>query len=201
LETKTNSGLMKCMKIIETLFQSTQTVVFLTIALIGFVFLLFTSLFGGDHDHDHDMDHDHDHDIGGAHEFSTVSFFSPKILCIFLVAFGAAGTIASAYGLRPLWSTLIGFGSGLVIGFAALMGLRLLYSQQVNSLVTNEGIVGKVGRVITRIPQHGIGEITFVMSQQSITRLARSYSGAEIPVGRAVKILSASGDALEVESV
>ena len=189
------------METLKILLQSTQGMVFAIIALVSFVFIVLGSLFGG-HDHDGDAGHDHeagDHD-DGAHGFSTVSFFSPKVLSIFFLAFGAGGSIATAYGRGPAASSGIGLACGVVVGFVALHAMRLLYNQQANSLITNQDLEGKVGQVVTRIPHDGIGEVTFVVSGQSMTRLARS-NGVEVVNGKRVKILSVSGDALLVEPV
>ncbi len=187
------------MKTLEILLQSTQGMVFSAIALVSFLFIIIGS-FGGGHDHgDVGHDHDGDHD-GSAHEFTTVSFFSIKVLSIFFLAFGAGGIIATAYGRGPAASTGTGLVCGVVIGFIALYTMRALYSQQANSLITNRDIEGKVGQVVTRIPYDGVGEITFVAAGQATTRLARS-NGIEITNGKRVKIVSASGDALLVEPV
>ncbi len=192
------------MNTLQSIFQSTQMIVYLSIAGMAMLFLLVSFFFGGGHDHDGevaDHDHDHDHDAGGAHSYSTVSVFSPKVLCIFLLAFGSGGAVASVYGARPHWSVVIALLSGFAVGAVALYSLRLLYSQQANSLVTNADIVGAVGQVTTRIPSGGVGEITFVAARQSTTRLARMANGGELPAGRQAKIMAVSGDALLVEPV
>ncbi|MDO8482650.1 MAG: NfeD family protein [bacterium] len=189
------------MKTLEILLQSPQGMVFCIIALVSFVFIILGS-FGGGHDHG-EVGHDHvagDHD-GSAHEFTTVSFFSIKVLSIFFLAFGAGGIIATAYGRGPAASTGIGLVCGVIVGFIALYAMRALYSQQANSLVTNQDIEGKVGQVVTRIPYDGIGEVSFLAAGQLVTRLARSKDRTELTNGKRVKIVSVSGDALLVEPV
>ena len=189
------------MKTLELLLQTTQGMVFSAIAFISFLFIIIGSFFGG-HDHDGDVGHDHSADgHDGAHEFSTVSFFSPKVLAIFFLAFGAGGVIATSYGQGPAASSGIGFLCGVVVGFVALHVMRLLYRQQANSLITNQEIEGSMGEVVTRIPYDGLGQVTLVVAGQSMTRLARSKSGTELGNGKRVKVVSASGDALLVEPV
>jgi len=184
---------------------SVQLVVFSCLAFGGFLFLLLTSVFsGGDDadahfDHDVDGDADGDGDSGGDH--STVSFFSPKILAIFLLAFGASGAIATTQGASPVISTIVAIVGAAVVAVLALLMLRLMYSQQCNSLITNVNIAGSRGHVVTRIPLRGIGEVSLVVNQQSVTRLARSLKGSEIAIGRPVKVVSADGDTLLVEAV
>ena len=194
-------------QLLHSVLQSTQTMVFMSIAAASFLFVCASFFMGGhDHDHDvsHDVGHDHDHgghDHGGTHEFSTVSFFSPKVLSIFTLAFGASGAVASVFGCKAVVCTTIGLVSGFLLALVALYALRLLYSQQANSLVTNSAIVGVTARVTTRIPSYGVGEITLVAARQSMTRLARSKGGREISTGVSVKVLEVSGDALVVEPV
>src|SRR5580765_8317911 len=106
---------------LHNLLSSTQTLVYLGIALASFVAVAGTFLFGGDHDADHDHDHGFGHEIG---------VFSPKIIFSFTLGFGAAGSIASAYGLRALWCLLSGLVFGFILGCGAYGILALFYKQQ-----------------------------------------------------------------------
>jgi hypothetical protein len=184
----------------QLLLTSVQLMVFIALALASFVFLTASLFFGGDHDHDHDHDHGHDHG-GAGHAFATVSFFSPKVISVFLLAFGATGAISSVYGRGPLFSTVVGVAGGLVVASVAFWALRLLYGQQANSLLTNSRIVGAVGTVVTRISPREVGEVSLVVDSQRVTRLARSATGDEIPAGKSVCVKSVAGDALLVVTV
>ena len=182
---------------LQSVLESTPTVVFLSIAVCSFVFVCGSFLLG----HDQDGDSGHDHDLGGgAHEYSTVSLFSSKVLAIFGLAFGAGGSIACIYGLNILWSTLIALVSGAVLGLIAYLALELLYKQQVNSLVTDASLVGCLGHVVTKIPADGCGEVSFISQGQSMTQLAASVHHVELKAGTRVKIVSVGGNALQVEA-
>jgi len=182
---------------LQTILDSTPTIVFLSIAVASFLFVCGNFLLG----HDADGTTGLDHDISGsAHDYSTVSLFSTKVLAIFGLAFGAGGSIASISGLNILWATLIGLVSGATLGLVAYLALKLLYQQQVNSLVTDSSLVGCFGHVVTRIPSDGCGEVTFISQGQSITQLAASVDHVELKVGTRIKIVSVGGNALQVEA-
>src|SRR4029078_6764463 len=138
---------------LQNLLSSTQTLVYLGIALASFVAVAGTFLFGGA-DHDHDLDHDHDHGFG--HE---IGVFSPKIIFSFTLGFGAAGSIASAYGLRSLWCLLSGLSFGFLLGCGAYGILALFYKQQASSIIPTEGALGQIANVTSEIPDSGLGEV------------------------------------------
>src|SRR3982751_3023521 len=132
---------------LHSLLSSTQTLIYLGIALGSFVAVAGTFLFGGDHDHD--LDHDvGDHEIG---------LFSPKIIFSFTLGFGAAGTIASAYGVRSIFCV----GAGVVVGFLMALtawGIMLLfYKQQASSVIPTSSALGKSASVTSAIPDQGVG--------------------------------------------
>jgi membrane protein implicated in regulation of membrane protease activity len=172
------------------LFSSTQTLIYLSIALASFVAVGGTFLFG--HDTDHDMGHDlgHDHEIG---------LFSPKIIFSFTLGFGAAGTIASAYGLRPLWCVLSGSFVGFILSLAAYGIMAIFYKQQSSSVIPTAKAVGRVANVTSAIPDNGVGEVGLDVLGQYQIYLARSGKGTPIPKGARVKVVENQGGELVVE--
>ena len=69
--------------------------VFLAIAVVGFLFLMVSLFFGEIFEHfDTSLDHDLDH--GGP------SFFSPRVMSVFVTTFGGAGAIATFYRWSPV---------------------------------------------------------------------------------------------------
>jgi membrane-bound ClpP family serine protease len=177
---------------LTTLLSSTQTLVYLGIALASFVAVAGTFLFGGDHDHDHDVDHAGmgDHEIG---------VFSPKIIFSFTLGFGAAGSIASAYGLHSIWCLFSGAVFGLILGGGAYGILALFYKQQASSVIPTESALGKIASVTSEIPDAGLGEVGVDVRGQYQIYLARSRRGKTIPKGARVKIVENQGGELVVE--
>jgi hypothetical protein len=173
-----------------------QALVFASIGGAGLIVLAFSAFFGGEHhggDGHADLSHDGDH--GGP-----VSFFSPRIMAIFAVGFGACGAIATVLGAGVFGSVIGGFVAGAVMAGLGFVVVSLLYKQQVNSLLSTSGVVGKVGRVTTAIPEKGSGEVGVTLQSQYGTYLARSKDGQGIALGQPVRILSNVGGVLEVEA-
>lgn len=174
----------------QQLLNSTQTLIYLGIALASFVAVSGTFLFG----HDHDMDHDHD--VGGDHE---ISIFSPKIIFSFTLGFGAAGAMASSYGLKALWCVLSGIVVGFLLSLTAYGIIALFYKQQATSVIPTNSAIGKVANVTNEIPDNGVGEVGVDVLGQYQTYLARSRKGAAIPKGSRVKVVENRGGELVVE--
>lgn len=174
----------------SNLLGSTETLVFLAIAVASFLAVGGSFLFGG---HDHDFSHDHDG--GGDHG---ASFLSPQVIFSFTLGFGAAGAIASAYGMKIHWSILIGFGFGCLMAGAVYALFSVVYKQQATSLIETSSTIGKVANVLSVIPSDGSGEIGLQVEGQYRTYLARSRAG-EIPKGSRVKVVENQGGQLVVE--
>lgn len=176
--------------------------VFTMIALAGLMVLFTTLLFGGDHDFgehdlgfDHDVEHEHDAESHGP------SPFSLRIIALFSVAFGASGSIASAYGYTALSSSLFGVLGGFIVGWAGWRFMRLLWDQQASSTVSQEEMVGEVAEVTTPIPSAGVGEISLILRGQRFYRTARSANNKPIEGGKTVKIIAFPADVAVVTPV
>jgi len=118
--------------------------VFVAIAIASFILVGGSFLFG--HDHDVGQDHGdagHDTDAGGGEP--TISIFSTKVLGTLFMGFGAAGAIASLYGMSHLAASLIGLGCGAVLGGVMYLVLGVFYSQQASSLVPTSAACGLRG--------------------------------------------------------
>ncbi|MBI3335631.1 MAG: hypothetical protein HY001_03990 [Candidatus Portnoybacteria bacterium] len=180
--------------------------VFVTIAFAGFTILVMALLFGGDHDfgdHEVSFEHDFDHEAGHEHETDThgPSPFSVRVISLFATAFGASGAIASYCGYSTMGSSLIGVMSGFVIGGMGWQFMRLLWSQQASSTVSQNEMVGQVAEVTTPIPSSGVGEVSFLVRGQRFYRSARSEVGLSIEGGKTVKIVAFPSDVAVVRQI
>lgn len=183
---------------IESLLTSAQFLVFAALAVGAIVWIIASSISGGGHDVDHDVGHNGvDHDADGGEP--AISFFSPKVICCFVLGFGAAGAVTSGYGRSVTASVLWGLGCGLTLAILMLVFLRALYSQQANSMVPVGDAVGKTGMVTSNIARNGVGEVTITVGGFSRTELAISSDGGAIPQGTRVKVSSVSAGRLVVE--
>ena len=171
--------------------------VFVAIAVASFILVAGSFLFG----HDHDVGHDHadmgqDTDSGGE---ATISIFSTKVLGTLFMGFGAAGAIASLYGMNHLAASLIGLGCGAVLGGAMYLVLGVFYSQQSSSLVPTSAAVGCTGTVTVSIGPGEVGEVGISIESQYGTHSASAADGQPIPKGQTVRVIKVMGSHLIVE--
>lgn len=177
----------------ESLLSSGQFMTFATLLGAGLTYVLVTSIlgffFGGHGENSHDGD-------SAEHVDGTVSVFSSRIVAIFMIGFGAGGLIATHYGLSIITATLIGLSCGVGIGILALLGLRLLYSQQANSEISIVDTVGRIGTISVDIPENHFGEIDVAVKGQIMTYRARS--NRYLPRGVSVLVKSVQNGELIV---
>lgn len=173
---------------------SIQPLTFLTILGAGLVYIVLTAALsqftGGD-----DTDASHDGDTDSGHD--TISIFSPKIIAIFMVGFGAAGVLATHYGANVITATLSGVAGGGGLGGLALLGLRLLYSQQASSEIHISDALNLSGLVTVEIPTVGAGEVGVTVKGQYLTYGATSR-GVSIPRNSRVRVAAVEGNSLIV---
>lgn len=168
--------------------------VFLTLGTVGFGLLLFSLVF----DHGHDFDHDMDHSVSDGHG---PSWLNLKIIASFLAAFGFGGVISRYYDQSFMMSSLIGIGSGFVLGFLVYQLLGFVYHQQASSHVTTAEIIGKKGYVTVRIAPDQPGEVMLSAKGSQYSYVARTLNGNEIKEGSAVEIVELLGETIIVKHV
>lgn len=174
--------------------------VFLTLAGFGFLFLLISFVFGEifehlDFGHDVDLGAEADHDIG----HGGPSFFSPRVLSVFLTAFGGTGAIATYYGFTPLPASAFGFGSGLLFGWLIYSFAHFLFGQQATTEVKQTDLMGKTGRVVVGIPKDGVGQVRCHVGEELVDKIARSASGDAIGENAIVTVEQVLGEMVVVK--
>ena len=169
---------------------------FLAIAIAGFVLVAGAFLFG----HDHDAGHDGGADHGDAsHEGdATISIFSTKVLATLFMGFGASAAIARHYGMGYLQASLTGILCGLLVAALMYWLLNVFLSQQASSLVSTSSAVGRPGTVTVSIGTDSLGEVGIDLDGNYTTCAAQSESGGPIPKGRTVRVVRTLGSALVV---
>jgi membrane protein implicated in regulation of membrane protease activity len=168
--------------------------VFLVIAGAGLLFLLVSLFFGEVFEHfDTSLDHDLDH--GGP------SFFSPRVLSVFVTAFGGVGAIATHYGLSPVPASGLGFASGLVMSLLVLAFARFLYRQQASSEVRMSDLVGQHARVVVAIPPGGVGQVRCRIGEELVDKIARVRDGTTVPENAAVRVDEVLGETVIVSKL
>ncbi len=166
--------------------------VFAVIGMVGFFFLIVSALFGGAGDHglDHGADAGHD---GGP------SWFSTRVIAMFLTGFGATGAIARSYERSYELSAGLGVITGLAVGFAGLQLIHFFTKQQASSTVLEDEMVGLLGTVSVPIPSSGLGQVVLEVRGRRVFPSARATTDAAIEEGAQVKIVRSAGSQVVVE--
>ena len=166
--------------------------VFLSIAAVGFLFLIVSLVFGGIFDFfDHDLDVDH----GGP------GILSSRVIAVFITAFGAFGAIATNNGLAPGPASGVGLGSGVVFGGLIYAFLRFLYGQQATSEVLASDLVGRSARVVVSIPVNGVGQVRCRIGEELVDKVAQSRDGSAIAEHATVRVETVLGETVIVTKV
>lgn len=164
---------------------------FLGIAAVGFLFLVFSFLFGEIFGHADLGGHDAGlpDDLHGG-----VSFFSTRVLSVFVTAFGGFGAIGIHLGYGTGTSTAIGLGGGVFFGAIIYLFASFLYSQQASSELRVADLVGSTAQVSVAIPKGGVGQIRCRVGETVVEKIARAQGGDEIPAHTLVKVEAIVGE-------
>lgn len=174
--------------------------IFLGIASIGFLFLLASFVFGELFGHGDLGGHDADLHGGDVHgDIHGVSFFSTRVLSVFVTAFGGFGAIGIHLGYRIEVATAIGLVGGVIFGGLIYLFAGFLYSQQASSDIRVSELVGRTAQVSVAIPKGGVGQVRCALGESVVEKIARAQDGNEIPSNTAVKIESVLGETVVVK--
>ena len=168
--------------------------IFLAIAALGFLFLIVSFVFGEVFGHG-DVD-GHIADVHG--DVHGISFLNPRVLSVFVTAFGGFGAIGAHLGYRIEISTAIGLAGGAIFGGVIYLFARFLYGQQASSGVAVGELVGRTGQISVAIPAGGLGQVRCALGESVVEKLARTVDGAAIPANTSVKIESIVGETVLV---
>jgi membrane protein implicated in regulation of membrane protease activity len=172
----------------ELLAQFSAFTVFLAIAAVGFLFLLVSLVFGELFEHFGDGHFDHDFSHGGP------SFFSIRILSVFVTAFGGFGAVGIHYGLSTPASSGVGFLSGLFFASLIYTFARFLFGQQATTEVRSADLVGRMARVVVAIPAGGVGQVRCQVGEELIDQTAQTRDGSPLAENTIVTVEEVLGD-------
>lgn len=164
--------------------------IFLVIGGLGFLFLLVSLLVGDLFDAlgvDYNLDASHDFGI-----------FDSRVIAIFLTAFGGFGAIGAHLGWGAVGGSLFGLLGGFIFGAIVFYFGKLLYSQQSSSSVSSEDLIGRTAQVVVGIKPNQLGQISCLIGEEKVEKLARTASGEELKPGQLVRIDSIGSDSVIV---
>lgn len=124
--------------------------------------------------------------LDGLFSFDAGGAITGPVLGAFFAAFGLAGALV----VRPaghLVAVGTGLASGVALGGAALFLTRSLMNMPTDAAVRTADVVGTLGRVLTRIPADGYGEVTVASGGHQRKLAARSHE--PVPAGTTVLIV------------
>jgi membrane protein implicated in regulation of membrane protease activity len=171
-----------------------QSMWYALIAVGAALFLLASLLFGHDHDTDHDVDHDVDHEGSAG-----MSFFSVKVLLMFVTGFGAGGYFATRLDVGSVGCALSGVGLGLAMAVVGYLFLNALYTRQGSSTVRTVSLVGVEGIVDVTVDVDKPGRVACSLPTGREIFTAYSTHHELIPVGTPVRVTAVTGADLLVE--
>ena len=153
-----------------------QFTVFLALSAAGFLFLLVALFFGEIFEH---LDGSADHDCG----HGGPSFFSVRIISVFITAFGGFGAVATHYGFGVLGSSGVGFLSGATFAGLIYAFASFLYGQQASTDIHPRDVVGQIGARRRSDPEgrRGPGPLP---GRRAAARQDRAHEGRQCPSPR-----------------
>jgi membrane protein implicated in regulation of membrane protease activity len=172
-------------------------IIYGTIAVVGFLLLLFMLLMGEVFGSDHDVGA-HDAHLGLDTDHGGPSVFSVRIMAAFVTAFGVGGVVARYYDLSHPAASGVGTASGIVLAGIVYQFAKYLYSQQASSDVRMSSLVGRSAEVSVAIPASGVGQVTTTFGGERTEHIARTADGRAIKRGAGVVITELRGDAVIV---
>jgi membrane protein implicated in regulation of membrane protease activity len=170
--------------------------------LFASVAMLAISVVMGDHHFEIGGDAGHGGaDMGGdiQHGISMSEILNLRSLALLGVGFSAATMLAQNSGFGISWSYLTGIIGAICFIALGVFLFRLIRNQESNSITTNKSLVGGTAKVVSSIPQNGLGEIILRNELGAAVSLSATTNGADIKSGVAVKILAVSGNLATVE--
>jgi membrane protein implicated in regulation of membrane protease activity len=180
--------------------------IYLFCLVVGLVFTLVSvtvgHFFGGHGDH---VGGSGGHAEAGADssDMPGISIFSPTIIASFITAFGAFGLIFTEFEptKKVIISAPLSLISAMAVAGVLFVFLRSVFSHTQSSSESHIArLAGTAASVVSPIPENGVGEIAYVVSDTRYTAPARSENGAAIPNGKLVKITRVVGTQFYVKS-
>lgn len=127
--------------------------------------------------------------------------FSVTNLSIFSTVFGGTGFLVHRMiNQDVLISSIIAAASGIVVTAIFTSAIKMLKSNQANSLLTEDDYYASSGVISTTIPSNGIGEVTLKVRGTISSRPARGERGKPIERGTHVKVVR-YGDVVTVQEM
>ncbi|GAB4319259.1 MAG: hypothetical protein Kow0059_13130 [Candidatus Sumerlaeia bacterium] len=161
-------------------------ILFLTIAVAGFIMVAASMLFGGDVDADAG-------DLVGDVGHPGAGVLNLKVISMAVCGWGVAGGLAHYLGMDRVGASLVGVGGAVVLGGIGLVIMNLFYRSQAPFVIRDADYLHTTGRTLYEIPPGGLGQIICSVKGTSLTLMARDEKGRRIPKDSIVEIVGREG--------
>ena len=104
-------------------------------------------------------------------------------------------------GLSDPWTLVPAFGFGLAAGALTWQFLCFFYREQATTSIQPTDYIGLIGRVITSIPEGGLGRVTLDVKLQKKNLPALSEDESEIASQTQVIVVSMEGGTVIVKKL
>ncbi|WP_373047971.1 NfeD family protein [Vulgatibacter sp.] len=132
----------------------------------------------------------------------SLPLFSPTAIAGYLTGFGATGYgLVGGLGVEsPFVHVPASLVGAAALGLGVAWGtVKLLQAGETGSAQRRQALAGSSGELTVGIPTGGVGEVAFLVGGTRSTAPARSWDGASIPRGAAVRIVRADESTFVVQ--
>lgn len=131
----------------------------------------------------------------------SISFLNPALVLAFLTLFSASGYVLELVtSLSSLLIIVISIVIALILDTCLNIFVLVPMSSAEESLsYTEESLKGRVGKIITSIPENGFGEIIINSKSGMISKPAASYENVTIAQGMQVLVIDVVKGVLYVD--
>lgn len=183
--------------------------VYLFTAVVGWAFVAFFILFGGDADLDADFDVDADFDLdadfdgaGGGLAGVAGDFLSFRSLVFFLAFFGITGIVLDFLGAAGLVALVAAVGMGVFAVWFNTRLVRFLKRSQLNTRLRNADMSGRPAEVVLPVGDGRKGRVRFDVAGNRMYLTATPFrSGERFAVGARVVVVEVENGTARVAAM
>jgi membrane protein implicated in regulation of membrane protease activity len=181
-------------------------VLYVVTAIVGGVLVVLSAIGHGSEDahleHEVDLGHGveglagHDH---GVPSETWIPFFSLRFWTYFCAAFGVIGLLLTQFSLAaPAAAALWAIAGGLAAGLGVSYSIRLLRRSESSSAIREQDLLGVEARMLVGARESLPGKARLSIHGEDIDLVAISHTGADIPAGETVYVLSIENNTARV---
>jgi membrane protein implicated in regulation of membrane protease activity len=171
---------------------------YIVFGLAGLIVVLASAL-GGHHGHDADAGADGDVHAGDQGWDAWLPFLSLRFWSYASAGFGMIGALGTAFTNAAPWTVFgAAAGGGVAAGWAVYLLITLARRGEASSSASSADLLGKEARMLVGFGEGQPGKARMQVKGETIDMLAFSDSGAPIPAGEEVIVLSVEGNRVRV---